>query len=620
MVGRRLVLLMLLLPVSAVAQEVLLPLQHAVVPPRREVKLQPIALTLPFFDDFSAGNLVVNRWQQQGGATVSMDVSPLAPTVGILTLDALDGSGCLYSQATTSVFPADTATSLPVSLNGLLAADSVVFSFYYLPGGGYGNLWERVGFAPDSQDSLFLDFYRAADSSWHNVWSVGGISVDSLRAHTGRDWQYVAVAVTDNGYFDSTFCFRFRNYASLEVSPKAGKAGNCDFWHIDYIVLDSGRTVTAEPEVRDIAFAAPAGSFLSSYRAMPFGQYVVSDMASNADVTITNRFSSTLASHYGYSIFDSIGNEVYSYDGGYENAPPFMPNGTYQTASAHAHPAIDYAFPPMTSATDYTIVHTVREGAGGDLHQDNDTIRFVQRFGDYYAYDDGSAENGYSLTSTSSTLYLAYRFDLNRPDTLTAVDLFFNATLHEENESIPFYLTLWEVGANGKPSELIYRDPTRRYPHTGAYHRYILEEPVIVEGNIFVGFEQRGNDFINLGFDRSLNTSDRIYYLTDTAWRQSFLSGSLLMRPCFGVAATVGIAERSVDEVEYRVYPNPSSDRVYAMGELNGMELYDMQGRRLKTTRGNQMIVSDIPNGIYLLRIISSTRSHCHPVTLIVNH
>ena len=52
MVGRRLVLLMLLLPVSAVAQEVLLPLQHAVVPPRREVKSQPIALTLPFFDDF----------------------------------------------------------------------------------------------------------------------------------------------------------------------------------------------------------------------------------------------------------------------------------------------------------------------------------------------------------------------------------------------------------------------------------------------------------------------------------------------------------------------------------------------------------------------------------------
>lgn len=41
-----------------------------------------------------------------------------------------------------------------------------------------------------------------------------------------------------------------------------------------------------------------------------------------------------------------------------------------------------------------TIEHGVREGVRG-MPPQNDTIRFTQVFDNYYAYDDGTPENGY---------------------------------------------------------------------------------------------------------------------------------------------------------------------------------------------------------------------------------
>lgn len=618
MVKRTVILLAVLLSLSATAQEVLSPLQWMPVKRVAAPKTQPAALSLPFFDDFAAGSLNPMLWQQEGGAQVMPNVSPLAPTVGTLTLDALDASGKLYEQATTSLFPADTATSQPLRLDSLTPADSVVLSFYYLPGGGYGNMWERMGYAPDSQDTLFLEFYSPADSEWHMVWYAKGISVDTLMARTGHGWQYVAVAIEDSAYFDSTFRFRFRNYASLEATPKAGKAANCDYWHIDYLMIDGGRTVAVEPAVRDVAFAAPAQSFLREYRAMPYRQFTVADMATSTEVKITNRYSSQLASRYAYSVQDSNGNELYLYDGGYENAPPFMLDETYQTSSAHATPPISYCFPLLTAPETFTIVHTVREGAGGDAYGQNDTVRYRQEFADYYAFDDGTAENGYSLTSTNSAIWIAYRFDLNVEDTLTAVDLYFNSTLNDANAAIPFYLTLWSVGADGKPSQVLYRDQNRRRATTGGYDRYVLEAPTVVSGGLFVGFEQVGNDFINLGFDRSLNTSNRIYYFADSAWRQSFLSGSLMIRPCFGAAAAVGITEQAEAAV-WNIYPNPASETVRVSGEVAVMELYDLQGRRVAVSRQTVMDIGHCPEGLYLVRIISPEgQQYCSK--LIIKH
>ena len=598
---------LLLSPLVTAAQEVLTPLYWAPVPARptaRKAAAQP--LTLPFDDDFASGTMRGSHWVPQGGAVATFDVSPWAPTVGVMTLDALDAEGRLYPQATSSLFPADTATSVPLRLDGLAPADSVVLSFYYLPGGGQGYMWERMGDAPDRQDSLFLEFYAAADSSWRLVWSRGGTDVEELVAATGRSWQYVAVAVDDSAFFDSTFRFRFRNYASLEVTNKPGKAGNCDFWHIDCVSVDSARTTTAEPFVRDIAFAAPAPSMLAHYRAMPFEQYRPSEMAPAFRMCITNRYSSELASQYGYTVRDASGTVLHSYDGGYRNAPPFMLDGVYQTAAPHATPSVDYSFPLMDSPGVYTVVHVAQEGSGGDVFTGNDTVRYTQVFGHYYAYDDGSPENGYSLTSTSQSMLLAYRFDLNVYDTVTAVDIFFNPTQDSANSHIQFYLTLWSMGADGKPDSVLYRDRYSRLPQVGEFFHYELERMVPVpSGSLFVGFEQAGNDFINVGFDRSYNTADRIYQLTDDSWRQSYLSGSLMIRPCLGTRTMAAVRETAAVP-EVRVFPNPADGYVVVQGEVKLLELLDMTGRRVACANGNRLETASVADGMYLIRMVGN--------------
>ncbi len=606
---RWLILLLALLPVAAMSQEMLVPAAtgHR-VPPRKQ---QPAAVRLPFFDDFSNYSGVPDPllWDT-GGASVGTGYGTLPPTVGMMSLDALDANGRLYPQAASSLFPADTVTSLPIRLDSLTPEDSVVFSFYYLPGGGHGNLWERVGDAPDARDSLFLDFYMVTDSAWHTVWSQGGVSEDTLLARTGYSWQYVSLPLTDSGCFDSLFRFRFRNYCSLEDNGKPGIVCNSDQWNIDYVLLDRGRSI-ATPVFRDVAFVEPAPTMLAHYRAMPARQYRQSDMTTAIKMTIGNLYSSDLATRYTYSVLADDSTELYSYDGGYENAPPFLPGGRYQTSAAHATPPIGFRFDEGTAARRYTVVHTVREGTGGDWRQQNDTVRFEQVFDNYYAYDDGSAENGYGLTSTASRVYLAYRFDLNVADVLTAVDLCFNHTLDGENEEVMFLLTVWQAAADGTPGEVLYRDEERRRTQIGGYQHYELEHETTVSGSIFVGFEQIGNDFINLGFDRSFNTADRIYYLTSTQWQPSILSGSLMIRPCFGESALQGI-DRSTQEVPLTVFPNPATSSARVCGLTPGSEVtvYDMQGRRLISARADgtgdmQLSVEDMPDGLCLLRAVS---------------
>ncbi len=587
---------------SLSAQEVLLPLAATQSPAAKSGA--DTVLALPFFDDFAGytGTPCAALWQG-GGAVVNTGYAPLPPTVGMLTLDAADAAGRLYGHATTSLFGADTATSHMIRLDTYAPHDSVGLSFYYLPGGGSGNMWERIGDAPEMQDSLFVDFYSTADSAWHTVWRQGGTTVEALRQQTGREWQYACIVLKDDIYFDSAFRFRIRNLASLDDNGLAGAAGNCDQWNIDYVRLDAGRSSAEEEAVRDVAFVRDAPSMLANYRAMPARQYRVSEMAQSLQMTIANRYSSDLASQYEYVVTDENGDTLHHYDGGYENAPSYMATGGYQTSQAHAAPPVGFAFAEGRNHSEYTIQHTVREGTGGDVHRKNDTVRYTQTFADYYAYDDGTAENGYGLTSTSSHIYLAYRFDLNEADTLSALDIYFNSTKDGANEQVWFYLAVWQCSDNGRPGTLLYRDSDKRKAQGIGYGRYALESAVPLSGKVFVGLEQVGSDFINIGFDRSWNSADRVWYLTSTEWQQSILSGSLMLRPCFG-GETLGVGPVEGND-EMTVWPNPASQRVTIDGMSDGdwVEIYDIRGCRMASTAQKTVATDQWPDGVYIVRL-----------------
>ena len=611
--------LLLLLAVGAEAQEVLAPLSGM---PRLPQAKQGDTLRreLPFFDDFSnyEGLPDATRWLGRQ-AFVNKDYGPQAPTVGVATLDALDADGNLYAQASTNLFNADTLASQIIRLDSITGVaphrlqpgDSLRLSFYYLPGGWYGNAWELVGDAPGTEDSLFLDFYDAEADHWDVVWATPGFDADTAGRPSRWSWRFASIKIDDPRYLTDRFQFRFRNYATLDANPKSGIAGNCDHWNLDYVLLDRNRTA-ADSFFRDVAFVEKAPSMLKYYQAMPARQYAVSDMATSLDIRIVNRYNQTLASSYSYHAYDGNGQQIGSYDGGYENIVPFFPAGQYQTMPVHCAPPVQFAYPATGSQATYRVVHVVREGVGGDNRTGNDTIVMEQHLGDYYAYDDGVAENGYGLTSTSSHQWLACRYDLRVADTLTAVDLCFNRTRNGENEDVQFQLCVWSC-QNGKPSALLHKDATKQVPQFVGLNglcRYALDNPVLVTDTIFVGFEQLSNDYINLGFDRSNDARPWTYYRTGNEWSQSILKGAVMMRPVFGSKALQRV--EAPEPLQAAVYPNPVRDVLHI--ELGGqcaatlrMALYDIRGRRLMEGPYRERVdLSSLQGGIYLLRLTDS--------------
>lgn len=599
---------LLMLAAASWGQEVLLPVAY----PHSGTKAASVC-ELPFFDDFSNydGCPKQELWSSTS-PFVSKGYGELPPTLGVVTLDAVDADGRLHNDSGLGLFGGDTLMSNVVRLDSLTAAirkrlqpsDSVYLSFYYLPGGGSGNMWERNGDEPEPEDSLMLELYNPTTQQWDMVWGRGGISVDTLVARTGRAWQYVAIPITNQVYFSSQFRFRFRNYCTLEAVSKTGMVGNSDHWHLDYIYLNYNRH-KGDQKVNDVAFVEPAPSLLKKYQAMPARQYRPSEMKNSLKMTITNLYSNPVAVRYTYAVMDEDGNPLHNYDGGNDNVPCYFPNGVYQTSAAHASPVLNYQYPQTPAAHTYTIRHVVRGSVNSDDHPQNDTTIFTQVLSNYYAYDDGVAENGYGLTSTSSKVKLAYGFDLNQSDTLTALDLYFNRTRGAENEDIKFYICVW-ADNNGMPGALLYKDTQKRKPSfdgLNKYVRYVLEESLVVSGTVYVGLEQTTNDYINLGFDRGNDARSHMFYQTSGGWQQSILKGAMMMRPYFGREATVGIIEDY--PIHVSLYPNPAHDMVNIDCDGHYMvEMYDMKGSRiLAQENADRVDLGNVRKGIYILKL-----------------
>lgn len=591
-------LLVCVLVLSSLAhsQELLTPLQYGMVSDGRVSPKTAQTLRMPFFDDFSnyTGVPDSGRWMLPSGAVVNRDYDALPPTLGMVTLDAISDKGVIYPLASTAPFAADTLQSCDIRLDSVWDAsphaarlsDSILLSFYYLPGGGMGPEWQHVGVRPGPQDSLILEFWHASRGVWVRVWATGGLSVDSLVAATGHRWQRVNVMIADEGYLSSSFAFRFRNLCSLDDNPLSGMVGNCDQWSLDYVWLDAHRS-QLDSTMHDVAFVSEPPSMLRDFQAMPARQYGAEAMADSIRMVIANRYSSPIATRYQYTVCDAEGEALYTYDGGFANVQPFLPGEVYQTAPAHAMPRVAYSFPVNGTPQTFFIRHAVHEGVGGDERGENDTVTFVQRFADYYAYDDGLPEKGYGVVATGQPR-IAVQFPLAVPDTLTVVSLFFNPTQNDANASITFRLAVWD-DAGGVPGSLLYCDENmRRADETlmGAYQRFVLERPLPVSGTIYVGLVQQVSGYINLGFDCGHDHHDRCFYAIGNVWQTTVYSGSLMLRPAFGSAAMVGVGQ--MPDVALSLWPNPVSDWLHVSWsgrELTGgtVAVYDMMGRCLTT-------------------------------------
>jgi len=589
---------------------------------------------LPFFEDFSNytgypdDKLFVDKQ-----AFVNQSFSVFPPTIGAVTLDALDEYGKIYSHLNEVSKGADTLTSRYIRLDSLFLADtirritiedSLYFSFYFQPGGAgitVGSVGERIGNQPDKNDSLVLEFgYRISETDtitiWNHIWSTPGFSVDEwISDNPHQYFKQVMIPIVDDKYLRPDFQFRFRNYASLEPQPgMMGWQGNVDQWHIDYIRLDVNRNVN-DVFTNDLAFVSPTTSFLKNYQAMPWKQFQPADMKSNFSNQLTNLSDGKRTPIYKYDIAKS-GNLVHEYTTlGAWDIDPYYTHGLYKN-DIIANPPISYT-PHLTDTTTFKITHIFTNNSGVDFCTANDTCVFEQKFMDYYAYDDGTAEYGYCLNNQYNIARLAMKFSLRIPDSLSAVRMWFNHTKNSENEAAQFAIVVWKDN-NGLPGDTLYTTKEYKPKFDSLQFRdfveYRFDKKVFISEankNFWIGFEQHGNVQLNIGFDQNNDSREFFRYNTNGNWEKSAFKGTPMMRPAFG--EPVNLKVTSNPEIsKTKIYPNPTSGQLRITNyelRITNVEVFDVFGRKIfKLETQNpesetNFDISSFPIGIYFVRI-----------------
>lgn len=465
-------------------------------------------------------------------------------------------------------------------------------------------------------DSVFVPEYE-----WKRVWRSKGMSLEDFYDMYGTYCRQVLIPLTDSAlYYRSDFRFRFLNYASLASEYNASWRGNCDQWNVDFIYLDIRRSA-GDTTYRDVSFVERAPSMLRNYESMPYNQYLndpTNELKNELEIYITNLDTATYNSTYYYTASEPNGPFEYLYPGGNCNLYPVYTNGLQNciTCAQHACPPVNFLFPleENKDSAEYIIRHYII----GDITPADtiaDTTSFRQRFFNYFAYDDGSPEEGYGLTPAGSKL--AYRFKLNVRDTLRAVQMYFNRTYNNANEKY-FDLVVWRDN-NGQPGDPLYTQSNQKVEFTNSleqFHTYMLDEPLPVNGIFYVGWVQYTSDNLNIGYDRYNNAQMNIFYNTSGEWYQSTFQGALLMRPLLGKEFQLsGIKEHgAADFPVTSVYPNPLNGNEMHFNFLPGskdrdlsryvVHISDMLGNTILTSELHPVIsLPGIPAGIYLVTV-----------------
>ncbi len=547
-------------------------------------------IALPFFDDFSKPTVYPDSALWIDNFAFINNSYPRAPiSVGVAIMDGIDSTGYPYNFISTATNEkADYLTSKPIDLSSYVASDSVYLSFYYQAQG--------LGDVPETKDSLILDF-RTPTKGWTKVWFSNGYNL----AANDSTFKYKLLTVTDTSYFKKGFQFRFRNYTTF--------SGNLDHWTVDYVYLNNARSVN--DVIEDIAFVYEPPSFLKKYTSVPYDHYNASLMKDSAHVFMRNNGTAKLAT-YNYQIKDASGTVLATYPSTpvFENIFPYSTTG-YWDQRKFNNPPVVMAYPAMTDSTEFEIIHSINTSP--DFCAYNDTIKYTQKFYDYYAYDDGTAESVSGLNQAFGEL--AVKFDVLKTDTLQAVQIYFNPA--QVNTSIyKFWIAVWDDNS-GTPNNLILKDTLFSPVYDDGYytfHTYILKNKIKLNaGTYYIGMIQQSSQRLNIGFDK--NTQSSIFYNTTGSWLTSTVSGSLMLRPVFGEAITVvSVASTKTNDLKFNVFPNPANTNVSIQLENNLTENIQVQitnllGQIVISERNTRTIaLSDLEEGIYFISILQSNK------------
>ena len=538
--------------------------------------------------DTGVGGTALSLWIDEDAFINSR--YPIDPvTIGVATLDGLNEFGVPHNAFAdpAGYDVADFLTSKPIALSDTM--NEVYLSFYYQPQG--------IGNDPQSTDSLVLEFYAPREFSWHSIWSVPGRSTQKFR--------HVIVPVTGAAFLQKGFQFRFKNYATV--------SGAMDHWHIDYVRLNNNRSAD-DSLIVDVGVVEATRSIYKTYEAVPWKHYLADTTLSLTDsmgVVMRNLDSVKNRTDYHYLINHN--------DGVTDSSlvfPPIINEKDVQPASALSRGLpLDYYCNWSSELDNATFeIVTALEPEPKDINADNDTVRYYQKFHNYYAYDDGTAEASYYLNTAGAKL--AYRFTTIIPDTLRGVDMYFAQNIEDQSEE-EFYLTIW---SSLTPETIIYqREKVKPIfeDSLNEFYTYLLDTVLVVSGTYYVGWLQVSDAALNIGYDFNSDQSGRTYYNTSGTWLTSLLGGTMMIRPLFGDSIILPMAIEEVEVtaqpiLQFEVFPNPASDHIqiqldeyFEPGNSMEVAIVDMYGRLVvsEVSLSGLVDVRHLSDGVYFVKV-----------------
>ena len=306
--------------------------------------------------------------------------------------------------------------------------------------------------------------------------------------------------------------------------------GNCDQWNIDYVLLDKNRNAN-DTVYADVAFRLPLRSLLKSYEAMPwrqFKQVYLQEMGSSIPVQYRNNDTIIRNVTRNFEIWDVYKNtRSHFFSAGASNISP-LTNVDYKANLIYTY---------NTDNNDSALFRITCSLITDEFDpKENDTLVYLQKFSNYFAFDDGSSEGGYGINGLGSrNAMVAYRFKSFIQDTLRAISICFNDSYMNSNQRA-FDLMVWDDN-NGIPGNLLYSMEevmVEQGEGLNGFYTYLIPEGVMVNDIFYIGWRQRSETFLNAGFDVNTPHGGRQFYWLNGDWIQSQVQGSIMIRPVVG--------------------------------------------------------------------------------------
>ncbi|MDB9775899.1 T9SS type A sorting domain-containing protein [Vicingaceae bacterium] len=544
---------------------------------------------------------------------INNDYAWQPPSYGVATFDGLNREGRAYDNKSINTYGVtDYLTSVPFNIGYLFESDSVYLSFYYQPQGLGRD-------APESQDSLVVEFFDPLSLKWDFAWGARGFAK--------APFQIVLLKLTDK-YLQNGFQFRFKS--------KGNRSGAYDTWNIDYVKLDKDRSVF-DTAVVDITIATTITSMIKEYTSIPFWQYDAFSSVVTRDtvpISIQNNALSTRTVYFRYFVKDPLDNYYpnFPFPSDINTSTVIGKGGRQDRNLPLLDSPVSFEYPSVDLDTANSfITQFITQGSNIgtlDEYPQNDTLFFEQRFDHYFSYDNGSAEAGYGVNITDTTFgkraMIAQEFSTFVKDTLNAISFYF-LPQGVDLEGQKFNLCVWK---DLTPNGLIYRKSVQDQVYYGAkngFLTYLLDSSIVVSGKFYVGFEQSGLRSLNVGYDFKNNQKDKLFYSLNSgesfqATSAAINPGNAMIRPYFKVNNNqVAISKQTLEEISFVVYPNPSSGLITIQintslsQENQAYSVFDVKGREVYSGKllGNREVVNlgDFNNGLYLIRLISDNGS-----------